>query len=318
MCAAERLSTGALAIPFVGREDELDAARRHLSPDGEAGGRALVVHGDSGTGKTFFVREVMRRALATTPEALSLYIDVANDDYQSSRTIGSLLKISLVAGPTTGGSMISVPEEVSLLRYRRQSKRRGVGRGLLRAVAGAFGGAGGAAVTAALDEGAAATASQLEDELTGYLSWVAKRQPVFVTIDNVQFLNLDVRLTIESILQRVGKNVVTAGINRSAAESSQEAAEANERAARANERTARINAEAAARKAASDERIVRMQLEAARLAAKGQRKRGSRRGGCRERTSRASTRRTDGRARTSSTPWRLLRKHVSVYQFARS
>ena len=104
--------------------------------------------------------------------------------------------------------MISVPEALTLERHRRQVRKRGVGQGflevLVRAI-GAFFGVG-SAVGAALDE-VGGSAAQMEDELVAYLSWAAKKRPVFIAIDNLQFLNLDVRLTIESILQRVRQNV---------------------------------------------------------------------------------------------------------------
>ena len=204
---AERLSTQALAIPFVGRREQVEVALGYLLGDAPSSdGRALIIHGDSGTGKTFLTRELMRRLAGAEPDALFLYIDVANDEYQSSRTITSLLKLSLVAGPMTGTSRISVPESLSLERYRRHTKQRGIGRGLLRAVAQAIGAAIGlgTAVSAALDSKGEHGSPSVEDELAAYLSWVVKRAALFLAIDNLQFLNLDVRLTLESVLQRVG------------------------------------------------------------------------------------------------------------------
>jgi tetratricopeptide (TPR) repeat protein len=206
---AEQLSTQALHIRFVGRRREMDGALAHLlSKNGDANGRILVVHGDSGTGKTFFSRHLVRELGVRLPDALYLYIDIANDEYQSSRTIIALLKMALVPGPMSAASVISVPEALTLEQHRRQVRKRGVGRGFLKGIArgiGAFLGIG-SAVGAALDE-VGGNAAQLEDELVAYLSWAAKKQPVFIAIDNLQFLNLDVRLTIESILQRVGRNV---------------------------------------------------------------------------------------------------------------
>jgi hypothetical protein len=134
---AEVLSTRALVIPFTGREREMTAALAHLLPS-ELGllrqGRALVVHGDSGTGKTFFARELMRRAHRARPDALFLYIDVANDEYQGARTVGGILRLALVAGGMIGSSTISVPAGLSLNRYRRQTGRRGAGRNFFRAL----------------------------------------------------------------------------------------------------------------------------------------------------------------------------------------
>jgi tetratricopeptide (TPR) repeat protein len=187
------------------------AALQHLLPEDpdDTQGRTLVVHGDSGTGKTFFARELMLRVNAQQPEALFLSVDIANDEYRGSRTLASLLKLALVAGPMTGSSRISVPEELSLLRFRRQTRRRGVGRGLLRALAHAIASALGAGpvVDSALGGEGRDDAVPVENELAAYLSWVTKREAVFVTVDNLQFLNLDVRLTLESVLQRVSKRI---------------------------------------------------------------------------------------------------------------
>ncbi len=212
---AERLSIQALEIPFVGRREELTRSLEHLlsiEPDG----RAAVIHGDSGTGKTFFARELMRRAHEMRPEALYLYIDIANDEYQSSRAIAALLKISLVSGPMSGTSTISVPETLGLTRYRRQARRRGAGGGLLRALAQALGAALGlgSAVSAALPPVGVAGTPQVEDELASYLAWAAKREMVLLAIDNIQFLNLDARLTVESVLQRVGRNIRLLALDR--------------------------------------------------------------------------------------------------------
>lgn len=78
--------TQPLTIQFVGRSREIGAALDHLLPQEDDGdpGRTLVVHGDSGTGKTYFARELMLRAHAEQPDALFLCVDVANDEYQSS------------------------------------------------------------------------------------------------------------------------------------------------------------------------------------------------------------------------------------------
>jgi tetratricopeptide (TPR) repeat protein len=179
-------------------------------------GRALIVRGDSGTGKTFFARELMDRLGEAESDALFLFIDIANDEYQSARTIASLLKLSLVAGPMTGTSRISVPENLTLARYRRQTRQRGRGRGLLRAVAQAIGAAVGlgTAVSAVLSNNGGQGGPLVEDELAAYFSWVAKRAGLVLAIDNIQFLNLDVRLTIESVLQRVDRGIRLLAVDR--------------------------------------------------------------------------------------------------------
>jgi tetratricopeptide (TPR) repeat protein len=205
------LSTRALAIGFVGREREMELALEHLlerdAP--QTNGRTLLIRGDSGTGKTYFARELLHRANAECPDALFLYVDIANDEYQSTKTIETLLKLALVPGRMAGSSRISIPEQLSLERYRRRTRQRGLGRGFLRAITQAIATAAGIgpAVNSALGSTNGEAATAAEDELVSYLAWVAKRQAIFLAVDNAQFLNLDGRLTLESILQRVNSKV---------------------------------------------------------------------------------------------------------------
>jgi Cdc6-like AAA superfamily ATPase len=194
----------------------MDLAVEHLTEDDRhPSGRTVLVRGDSGTGKTFLSRELMRRLGQECPNSLFLYIDVADDEYQSSRTLAALLRMALVPGPMTETSVVNVPEPLSLARYRKRMRNQGMGRGAFRALAQAvgaflgFGNAVGAALEFVDDEAAA-----LEDELAAYLAWVAKQGPVFIAIDNLQFLNLEVRLTIESVLQRVDRTVRLIAVDR--------------------------------------------------------------------------------------------------------
>jgi tetratricopeptide (TPR) repeat protein len=217
----EALSTQALTIPFIGRAREMrEALDAMLAEEGhDAAGRSVVIHGDSGTGKTYFARELMLRTNAERPDALFLYVDVANDEYQAARTLSSVLNLALIPGQMAGSLRISIPEHLSLQRFRRQKRRRGVGRGFLRglvqAIAAAVGV--GAAVSSALGSSRGGDAPPVEDELAAYLSWVAKQQAIYLALDNLQFLNLDERLTLESVLQRVEKRACLIAVDRTVA-----------------------------------------------------------------------------------------------------
>jgi tetratricopeptide (TPR) repeat protein len=203
------LSMRALAVGFVGRANEMEAALEHLlESENDAQGKTLVIRGDSGTGKTYFARELMFRVNTHDPDALFLYVDVSNDEYQSTRTLAALLKLALVPGQMAGTSRISIPEQLSLEYFRRKTRKRGLGRGFLRfltqAIATSVGI--GTAVSGVLGSGRDGNSPPAEDELVSYLSWVARRHGVYLAIDNIQFLNLEDRLTLESVLQRTDKN----------------------------------------------------------------------------------------------------------------
>jgi hypothetical protein len=194
----------------------MDRAIEHLTQvDRPPSGRTLLVRGDSGTGKSYFSRELMHRLGQTRPDSLFLYVDVADDEFQSSRTLAALLRMALVPGPMTETSVVNVPEPLSLARYRKRMRKQGMGRGAFRALAQAVGmflGLG-KAVGAAL-ESVDGEAAALEDELAAYLAWAARQGPIFVAIDNLQFLNLEIRLTIESVLQRVDRAVRLIAVDR--------------------------------------------------------------------------------------------------------
>ena len=194
-----------LVHSFVGRAVELESAEQWLAMR-EPEARLLLVSGDTGSGKTSFVRQLLTRLHATAPNSLILYVDIANDEFRSSRVLSSLLHLALVPGQMSGTSVVSVPEELSLGVFLR--KRHGkslVGRivkSLLKGLAAIF--HMGAAADAALGGQHTDDATRVEHELAAYLVWASHRARAFVAIDNLQFLNLDDRLMVESVFQRVG------------------------------------------------------------------------------------------------------------------
>ena len=201
--------------PFVGRINELADAEQWLASS-EPEGRLLLIRGDSGSGKTFFINQLLRTLHSKASDSLILYVDVANDDYQSARVLSSLLKLAVVPGPMIGTSVISVPTELSLQKFLKERNVRGLGRGIIKAMANSLGAVFGlgSTVGAILEDPSADKATRPEHELTAYLKWVCRAKRAFLAVDNIQFLNLDDRLTIESTIQRVGAGLSAILIDR--------------------------------------------------------------------------------------------------------
>lgn len=200
---------------FVGRTKELESAEQWLAPSGQDA-RLLLVSGDSGSGKTFYVRQLLRRLHAKSPDSLMLYVDVANDGYRSARVLSSFLSLAYVSAPMFGTSVVSVPPKLSLEKFLRKRSLRGVGRRIAKALAhgaGAFFGVGSAAGSM-IGVPNAEDATLLERQLAAYLSWASRSNRVFFAVDNIQFLNPDDRLTIESIVQRVGTGLSAIFVDR--------------------------------------------------------------------------------------------------------
>ncbi|MEM9290697.1 MAG: AAA family ATPase [Acidobacteriota bacterium] len=210
-----------MSLPFVGRESEIRQARTFLNlSEYRASGSTLVVRGDSGTGKTTFIKKVLSLEVAKAKkDPLCLYIDLSNDEFRSSQLLSNLLTISLVSGAATEGYPTNVPLGASYGDFKKKyADRRREGMGFLRTLAHALGAFAGfrakKAVEAALGSTEEAGSELLEAEVSLFLHWVSQNRPVAIAIDNVQFLNLETRLTLESILQRVGSNIRLVCIDR--------------------------------------------------------------------------------------------------------
>ncbi len=204
-------------IPFVGRSKEIGVALNHLKiGSSSAESCLLVIRGDSGTGKSFFMREVFWRCVQTDPKIVALYVDVANDEYESSRVLTRIYSLTLLATRAVPTFPIQIHEDLTFATFRRKPVRAAAfGGGLIRTLASAAGnflGLGGALGSAFGEIGS--TPSGVKEELQQYLLWAAKSTPLLVGIDNVQFLNSVDRSSIESLLQGISSNLRVVMIDR--------------------------------------------------------------------------------------------------------
>ena len=196
-------------IPFLGRETERQSFKSFLDANGEAADR-LTVSGDSGTGKSYLVRTCLFDALqANSGDYFCLYVDLSNDEFQSSRLISSLLKLAMVAAEPTKKYPLKIPTDLTLEEFKRKSTdRKSIGWNVIRGLSQA------AASFVCMGEaarevlsGAGEVSTTAGDILSEYLKWVASHRTILLAVDNYQFMNLEIRLTLESLIGRVGTNI---------------------------------------------------------------------------------------------------------------
>ncbi|WP_321532109.1 tetratricopeptide repeat protein [uncultured Desulfuromonas sp.] len=208
----------ALNLPFLIRNKEIEKAIEHIKIETDINGpKLLVVSGDSGTGKSFLVKEILfRLGRYSYKEPIILYLDVAQDSYVSSQIFTLILQLCMVPSEPSREFPVKVSEKQRLDVFQRTHLRQNiVGRGLLRAVSGALGNILGLgdAVEGALSETSLPERSVKED-LRAYLRWAAKRWPVILAVDNYQFLNFDMRANLEAILADIEENIRFIVVNR--------------------------------------------------------------------------------------------------------
>src|SRR6187455_3370167 len=71
------------AWPFTLRKRELAECIEYLS--GTSSPRVLRIFGSSGSGKSFFVRELLSRYTVSQPDGVALYIDIPPSDFEATK-----------------------------------------------------------------------------------------------------------------------------------------------------------------------------------------------------------------------------------------
>lgn len=211
-------------IPFLGRQNERELFSRFVNSADRDTAHRLIVRGDSGTGKSYFTRTCLSDALQAKPDSfLCVYVDLSNDEFQSARLVSSILKLSMVAAEPRLEYPLKIPPELTFEKFKRMSSdRKSIGwnviRGLSQAAA-SFAGMGDAARE--LLDGAGEASTTTSDVLFEYLKWVSVKRSILLAVDNYQFLNHDVRLTLESMVARVGANIKYIVVDRTVDDTSQ-------------------------------------------------------------------------------------------------
>ena len=168
----------------------------------------MIVQGNSGTGKTFFVKSMTHEIVVESSDFFSLYVDISNDDFQSSKLVDSLLKMSMLPSTSVQGNPVHIDSSLTLEEYLRSEDRVSSGWTYLKNVSKAAAsllGIGNAIDKIISDDKSGTILA--EDILSNYLEWVAKKKRIIIIIDNYQFLSYSVRQQLESALYQVKEHL---------------------------------------------------------------------------------------------------------------
>lgn len=197
-------------IPFNGREDEIKIFNNFFSSEKKDSPTSrLVIHGDSGTGKSYFLKNNLFNAITANNNIYSLYIDLANDSFQNSRVLSSILTLSLIPTNPSLEYPINIPEKKTYSNFKKIDKKRAFGKNLFK----------GLSKTAAslvqveslvkplFDISRNGNNKSIEEIFTDYFLWISKQSQVIIAIDNYQFLNYEIRILLESIFLDIKRNI---------------------------------------------------------------------------------------------------------------
>lgn len=195
------------AWPFVGRRTEFDRCLSFLSPFGtDAPSRLLRIAGESGSGKSFFCKELVCRFTERAPSAIALYVNVEESQFESSELEKRLALIASYPAEPTRRDPQHIPVNSDLASYLRprpswMNALRYTYKGLREATSEVP--IWGKPIKALLPpELPQATRRELAaaGRFWDYLIFAARRDPVLLVLDNFQFLPDSVAIEIDAVL----------------------------------------------------------------------------------------------------------------------
>ncbi|GFM34532.1 ATP-binding protein [Desulfovibrio subterraneus] len=180
--------------PFVLREHELTAAMAFLDVGTSRQPKILRLFGPSGSGKSFFVRELLTKIAHDKPDAIVLYLDTPPSDLEASQTLeklGRLLKKESIASRT---HPVSISRNMVLRLKQRNVLRSssfinylyGVFRDLIGQIPVA-----GPIVKALLPQNLPMRQETVQGDMALFNCCldISNNFPVLLALDNIQFLS---------------------------------------------------------------------------------------------------------------------------------
>ena len=193
--------------PFLGRSDEIKRCLAFLNPEHpDVPSRLLRIAGESGSGKSFFCKELILRFTERAPASIALYVNVEESHFESTDLEKRLSLIASYPATPTRTDPQHIPVNSDLASYLRPLPRwmRGLryGYNAIRESTSEIPIVGTAVKSLLPSElpvsnrRALASARRIWD----YLIVVAKQEPVLLVVDNFQFLSDSVAIELDSFL----------------------------------------------------------------------------------------------------------------------
>lgn len=171
-----------------------------------------MIQGDSGTGKTTFCTELLRRVNRTGSDCLLLYLNLLNDEFLTANIFESLICLCWNSYRSNQDrDLLRVPDGFSFYEFAKRKQLTDTAlRNLYRAVKQSAGLIPGfkdaiSVLPETVSVGSPPTAGEADvaASFAEYISAVSREHEVFIALDNYQFLSAGTRMVLES---RLGLN----------------------------------------------------------------------------------------------------------------
>ncbi len=213
--AAPRAASGSAAFasesswPFSLRSSQLASCQEFLG-EHTGGSRVLRVFGESGVGKSFLARELLVRAAKDDPKAMGIYLDVPPAELEASALLArvdDLLSERRVASRDAPSFVSTKVARAWLAAKRGRSARRLtylylIARDLISQIpiVGPF-------IKALLPPSTRARSSGESSASLNFLMNRSRTRPVWLVIDNTQFLPIALRETLAASFADAGSHL---------------------------------------------------------------------------------------------------------------
>lgn len=197
--------------PFMIRNKELDDSLSFLLKD--TNGSILLIKGDSGTGKTFFSKEILYSVNKKyNNQVFTLYIDTLNDIHESSQIFKYMLQLVLLQSSATRDWPINIPKNSTYHYFKEMNNKKNIlNYRFFNIISMALTYFGLGKLNNEFDK---VNDSNFENELQKYLKWVSLKNSIVIVMDNIQFLNEGDRTLLESIFESIEENIKIVFIDR--------------------------------------------------------------------------------------------------------